>query len=364
MVGDVVMKLGNLFLFVCLCLGVFALPAMAGVTVISPASGSSVGSPVHFVATGSSPACPNGVAAMGIYTGPSVLAYAVNGSNLDTYLSLNAGTSFAVVQQWDNCGWSDRVQLTLTVGSGPASPQGAAGGSGTTLSNLQRSGGWNGSALLPPNFGICSGCNSSGPELKWDWWSNVGSPSLSGAATQTVYGGGSVQWADAFWNNHLIGDFSSQGLPDTGNTLVPSLSNFTYDVYFWIGDASVPQALEFDTNQTVGGQFYIWGHQCRLAGGNEWDTWDNQGQRWVPSGIACRALSGQWNHVVLNDQRTSDGHLLFHSISLNGNTVVLDRFDTPTARNGNGVTINYQMDGNFWGTPYSVYLDNMTFTAH
>jgi hypothetical protein len=349
------MKVGKLLVFV--CLSVFALPALADVNVISPGNGASVGSPVHFVATASSPGCPNGVAAMGIYTAPYQLAYVVNGSSLDTYLSLNSGTSYPVVQQWDNCGGSDTAALTLTVGSG------GGGGSGTTFYNLQQSGGWTGYALLPPSFDICYGCNAAGPELKWDWWPNISSPSLSGSATQTNYGGGAVQWSDVLWNNHLIGDFSSQGLPDSGKTLVPSLSNFTYDVYFWIADARVPQALEFDINQFVGGNSFIWGHECRIAGGNEWDTWDNWAQQWVPSGIPCQPLSGQWNHLVINVQRTSDGHLLFHSINLNGNNAILDRYDTPTPSSWYGVTINYQIDGNYWGTPYSVYLDNLNFTA-
>lgn len=63
------MKFGKLLLFVCLC--AFALPAMAGVTVTSPGDGSTVGSPVHFVASASSPACPNGVAAIGIIRPPT-----------------------------------------------------------------------------------------------------------------------------------------------------------------------------------------------------------------------------------------------------------------------------------------------------
>lgn len=202
-----------------------------------------------------------------------MLAYVVNGSNLDTYLPLNPGTSYPVVQEWDNCGWSAKTQLTLTIGSG-ANNYGS--GSGKTFYNLQQGGGWTGYALLPPDFSICSGCSSGGPQLKWDWWPNISWPSLSGSATQTNYGGGAVQWGDVLWNNHLIGDFSSQGLPDYSKTMVPALNDFTYDVYFWIADASVSQALEFDINQFVGGQSFIWGHECRIAGGHEWDTWDNQ----------------------------------------------------------------------------------------
>ncbi|PYX82835.1 MAG: hypothetical protein DMG70_13610 [Acidobacteria bacterium] len=63
----------------------------AGVHVTSPVNNSAVGSPVNYVATATS-SCAKGVAAMGIYTAPGVLAYVVNGSTLNTNLSHSAGT--------------------------------------------------------------------------------------------------------------------------------------------------------------------------------------------------------------------------------------------------------------------------------
>ena len=338
------MSVGKLYAVVCLCV-VFALPTFAGVTVSSPGSGATVGSPVHFVATGTSPACSKGVASVGIYTAPGVLAYVVNGSNL---------TYNVFVQEWDKCGWSAGTPLTVTVSSSTSS--------GKTFYSLQKGSGWTGYALVPPSWGICSTCTSSGSQLKWSWTPNISSPSKDGISTKTVYGGG-TQWADVLWNNHLIGDFSSQGLPDFSHTLVPSLHNFTYDVYFWVGNASVSQAMEFDINQFVGGKSYIWGHECRIASGYEWDTWNNQTQHWVKSGIPCKPLTNAWNHLILNVQRTSGGHLLFYSINLNGSIAYLDRYDTPTSTNWYGITINYQLDGNSSSTPYTVYLDKLNFTV-
>jgi hypothetical protein len=186
---------------------------------------------------------------------------------------------------------------------------------------------------------------------------------MDSKSTKSSYGGGTVQWGDILWNNHLIGDFSSQGLPDFNKTLVPSLHSFTYDVYFWIGNTSDSQALEFDINQFVNGKSYIWGHECRIDGGHEWDTWSNPGQHWVASGVPCNPKSNAWNHLILQVQRTTDGHLLFHSITLNGNTATLDRYDTPTPTTWYGITVNYQIDGDKYKTPYSVYVDKLTFSA-
>ena len=116
-------------------------------------------------------------------------------------------------------------------------------------------------------------------------------------------------------------------MPDYNHTIVPNLHNFTYDVYFYVEDPSVSQALEFDINQFVGGYSYIWGHECRIAGGNEWDIWDNPGQKWHPTGIACNPIPNAWNHLVLQAQRTSDNHLLFQSITLNGVTSTLNYYE-------------------------------------
>jgi major membrane immunogen (membrane-anchored lipoprotein) len=325
----------------------------SGVTVTSPANNSTVSSPVHYVASAYS-TCSKGVSAMGIYTADNVLAYSANGSTLDTNLTLNPGTYNTTVQEWDNCGGSAKTPIKITVSGG--------GGGGSTFYSLQTdTAGWTGYALLPPGYGICSSCKSSGPEVTWSWTGGISSPSMSGNATKTTIGGTTV-FADVLWNNHLIGDFSSQGLTDPTKTLVPSLHNFTYDVYFYGTNLETSQALEFDINQFESGKSFIWGHECRVAGGHEWDTWNNQTQKWVDSGVACNPLSNAWNHLILQVERTSDDKLLFQSITFNGVTHTINRTDTPTSTSWFGITINYQIDGNKNQDPYTVYLDDLNFT--
>jgi hypothetical protein len=332
--------------------------AVAGVTVTVPQNNWNVATTVQYVATAESPACPGGVAAMGIYSAPGILVYVVNGSSLNTLLNFSPGTYNTTVQEWDNCGWSASVPITIHVGGSSAS--GSNGGGGTFWNLQADTAGWTGYGLLPPSYAICSTCSPGGPNVSWSWTPNVSNPSLDGKATQTTIGGAEA-YSDVLWNNHLIGNFSSQGLPDDSQTLIPTLHNFTYDVWFFLSNNTAPQALEFDINQFVNGQSYIWGHECRVAGGNEWDTWDNGGQYWVPSGIGCWPLVG-WNHLIINVQRTSDNHLLFQSITLNGITNSVNRYDSPTNSDWYGVTINYQIDGNKWQTSYAVFLDQLNFT--
>jgi hypothetical protein len=266
--------------------------------------------------------------------------------------------------------------VTSTTAGSPAPPTDGTGGSeGDTggaptggsnalvLSNLHLKAGWNGYALLrSQNYSICSTCVPMGPEATWEMVQGVKSPSVSGSSTQFDIGGSTI-FSDVLWNNHLIGDLSSQGLQDKGKTLIPSLHHFAYEAYFFGPDLSVSQALEFDINQFFNGKSFIWGHECRLAGGHEWDTWDNLNKNWVKTGIPCNPKENEWNHVVIEVQRTDDNRLLFQSITLNDEKSVLNRYDNPSTRKDwYGVTINYQQDGNRDQSPYSIWLDKVNFT--
>ena len=321
-----------------------------GVSVTAPAANGSVTPVVQYVATATT-SCSKGVGSMGIYTAPGVLAYVTQGAKLDTVIELRPGKYQTVVQEWDNCGGSSVAQVPITVdGSSVAG----------VFYDLHQQSGWSGYALLPTAYNICTTCIPSGPETTWAMTQKVSSPSLSGNSSQMSIGGKTV-YSDVLWNNHLIGDFSSQGLPDTNHAIAPNLYNFTYDVYFYVQNPQVSQALEFDINQFVNGYSYIWGHECRIAGGNEWDIWDDPSQTWHPTGIACNPVPNAWNHLVLMVQRTSDNHLLFQSITLNGETAVLNYYESPTTSSWYGITVNYQQDGNYEQSPYSVWLDNVNF---
>ena len=326
-----------------------------GVHVTSPANNSSVGSPVNFAATATT-SCAQGVASMGIYTAPGKLAYTVNGDSMNYDLSLGAGTYNTVVQEWDKCGGAATTPVTITVSGSTG-----GGGGGKSFSNLQHSGGWGQYGQGPPHFIDCSPSPCDGISF----WMNQGvsSPSMDGIATEYNVGGSAV-YSDALYNNHLIGADSSQGLPDTNHSLVPSLHDFTYDVYFYGSNLSLSQAVEFDMNQFYDGMGFIWGHECRIAGGNEWDVWDNQTAHWIPTGIACHPNSNAWNHLTIQVERTSNNELLYKSITLNGVTNNLNwtYAHGPAPSSWYGVTINYQMDGNDKQQSYDVYLDKLTFS--
>ena len=240
----------------------------------------------------------------------------------------------------------------------PTSPVASSGA--TSLSNVQHSGGWSQYGQGPPNFVDCSPSPCDGTSFSMT--QGVQSPSMNGQAT-TFNVGGSTPYSDALFNNHLIGTLSSQGMFDPQQKQVSSLYNFTYDVYFYGDNLGLSEALEFDINQFFGGMGFIYGHQCRIAGGNEWDVFDNQKGAWTPTGIPCFPNSNSWNHLTIKVQRTSDNHLMYQSITLNGKTSNLNwTFGHGSGSDWYGVTINFQMDGNYKQDSYNVSLDNLTFS--
>ena len=321
----------------------------SGVFVTLPANNSTVGSPVNFRATATT-TCAKGVAAMGIYTAPNQRAYVVNGASLNTDLTLSAGTYDTVVEEWDNCGGATATPVKITV---------SGGSSGKTFTNLQASGGWHGYGELPPKYNICSSCGSG---VTWSMQQGINSPSLSGKAAKFNIGG-STAYSDVLWNNHLIGDGSSQGLPDTSHTLVPKLHNFTYDVYFYGTNLQLAENLEFDIGQFVDGLGLMFGTECRIVNSEGWAIWDNVSGRWVSAGIPCKPVEKAWNHLTIQFERTSSNQLLYKSITLNGVTHTINATYAPFSAPGwYGVVVNFQLDGNYKQSPYSVYLDKLSVT--
>jgi len=320
--------------------------SQSGVWVTSPASNATVGSPVSYVATATTATCAKGVASVGIYVN-NQLKFVENGASLNTSLALTAGSYDTVVEEWDFCGGAAFTHVPITV-------------EGKTLTQLQASGGWTAYGEFPPAYAICTSC---GPGVTWSMNQGVTSPSMSGKATKFSIGG-TTPYADVLWTNPVIGTYSSQGQPDPSHTLVPNLHNFTYDVYFYGSALELSQVIEFDVNQYFDGTGFTYGNQCRIAGGHEFDVWDNVNKHWISTGVPCYPNDNSWNHLILQMQRTSDNQLLYHSITLNGVTTVINRYFPPFSVPGSwyGITVNYQMDGNSKQSPYTIYVDELSLT--
>jgi hypothetical protein len=320
----------------------------SAVKVSVPAPNSTVSSPVHYVATATT-SCAKGVAAMGIYVNNSLVT-TLPGASLDTSISVGSGGHNTVVQSWDKCGGTAKAAVPVTVNSSP----------GKTFYNLQNNTAWKSFGELAPKYDICSDCS---PKVTWGTQHGVSSPSLSGSSMKTSLGG-TVPYSDALWYNQLIGDFSTQGLPDVNKTLVPTFHHFIYDVYFFGTNVELAEAIEFDINHFTAGRGYIYGTECRIVSGHVWAIWDNPHNRWINTPIACHPKSNEWNHLVIEVERTTDNKLLYKSITLNGNKQTLNWYNDSTPNGWHGVTVNFQIDGNYKQQPFSIYLDKFNFTYY
>lgn len=320
--------------------------SQGGVTVSSPANNSTVSAQAHYAASATT-SCASGVSAMGVYVNDS-LAYTVGGSSMDTTLTLPAGTQRTVVQAWDRCGGSTKTPVTVNVTAG------------TKIGNIHATGGWNQWGELPPSYDICSAPCSG---VDWSMTQHVSSGSLSGNGT-IFWVGGSTPYSDALWSNKLIGQGTTQNMPDTNQTILPSIHHMVYDTDVYVSNLAVTQDLEFDVNLFMYGVGMEFGMECNHLNGNVWDIWNNVNVQWVHTSIPCTLNDKSWNHVSFQVQRESNNDLTYQSITVNGTTYNINQTVAPFSVPSSwyGMTVNYQMDGNYQQTPYTTMLDNLSVT--
>jgi len=330
--------------------------AETGVWVTTPKNGATVDSPVQFTATSSAASCAKGVASMGVYVNNKLTAVQ-SGHSLSKQIDLGPGTYDTVVEEWDYCGGAHFTPVKVTVAGASETP-GSTGAK--VISNIQANTGWKGYGEFPPVYAICTSC---GKGVVYSITHGITSPSMTGNAAE-FHLGGITPYSDVLWVNSLIGDVNTHGLPDPNHTIVKSLHNFTYDLYFYGSDLEASQVLEFDINQYFGGKGFIFGTQCRIAGGHMWDIWNNVTNHWISTGVACNPASNKWNHVVVKVHRTSTNQMVYDSIALNGTVHTLNKttglHSVPAGWNGIGV--NFQTDGNKLQSPYAVVVDKFNFT--
>jgi hypothetical protein len=207
--------------------------------------------------------------------------------------------------------------------------------------NVSAVGGWS-------NCGACAGQGGNGPTVPYSLTQNVSSPSVDGHAAH-FWIGGKTPYADALWWKELGAN--------------PNVSHFTYDVYFYYKNAGAPQALEFDTNQNVGGRRYIFGTQCDVAA-KQFDVWNTSGAYWMHTGIPCAAPpTYTWNHLTWEYERLN-GQTYYISVTLNGKKSYVNRYGGSRAAGGGELNVAFQMDENRNAVNYDVYIDKLTLTAY
>lgn len=305
----------------------------AGVSVSSPTNGATVSSPMQVVASATA---PNPIVAMRIYL-DDVSVFAINSNNLNTTVSAaTAGSHRLVVQAWDSTGvvYKQPVNVTVSSVTNPIPPN------ATTFSQIEDMSGWE-------NCTVCAGAGGNGTQATFSLTQNQGSPSLDGSSTEFSIGG-STPYSDALWWRQLGAN--------------NAVTNFRYDVDFYLTAPQYAQALEFDVNQSNGAHKFIFGTQCNLRDGGVWDVWGGTLGSWQNTGIACSVPAAlTWHHLTWEFQRSAT-QATFIAFTLDGVKHDVNMTFDQISSSVNEINVAFQMDGDFAQHAYSAWLDNVTLS--
>jgi len=312
----------------------------AGVTVSSPTNGSTVGSPVHVVASASS---THPITAMRIYV-DNVSVFLTSSSKIDTSVAMSAAKHNVVVQAWDSSGAVFKTALSITVsGSTTVSGLPAPPSTAVTKSNIDQMTGWK-------SCTACAGAGGNGPISTISMVENILSPSLDGKSAKFSISG-TTAYSDALWWKQL--------------GAVNTATNLKYDLYFYLTQPQKAQALEFDSNQANGKMRFIFGTQCNIKTGStvgHWDVWGNANGNWLSTGIACSAPTAfKWHHLTWEFKRTAT-QVIYVGFTYDGVTHYVNRTYTARASSVNELNVAFQMDGDKAMDDYSTWLDKISLT--
>jgi hypothetical protein len=315
------------------------------VNVSSPTSGTTVGSPIHFVASAQD-AAGNAITGYVVYVNNSD-AYRNYISTLDAWVILNPGTYSFYIRAWDSTGAYGTSPTYSVTASGTVIPTPPS--TAVVFDNLDDASGW----------GSCgdTGCAGGGANAtSFPMTQGVGSPSRDGASAEFQITG--PAYADALWWKK-VGAYNN-------------VENFLWDWWFYLPASSTnAQALEFDAFQLapVGSTLteFMFGTECNYALG-VWDGWNQQTDSWVHTSFSCPKFStGTWHHATLFVQKVGDNRdqTRYGNLTIDGVTTQWNLTE-PTAPAPTGWTadtgIQFQLDENSSGTSLQEWVDNVKLT--
>jgi len=321
-------------------------------TVSGPTSGTTITSPIHVVAS----ATPkNPIFFMRVFV-DQLAVYFTFDSSIDTQIFAAPGAHTITVYAEDNQGYISATPIPITISSQAPNTNGQ-----TTITGIQALPGWQScGGLFPPGSGRAGQiCAAGGGTPTSSMTQNQTSPAMDGNSTKFSIAAvppGCPGYCNMLYFNPVAG----------GN----NISHFIYDLYFYIDNPNAAQALEFDTNQTYGGQRWVWGSECNFNGDGVWDIWnDAPDTGWRPTTIPCLHSDFQantWNHLIWDVQQDPNtGGVLYNTLTINGtvnqvNTTYPNQMDWTVEE----IDTAFQMDLDKTGDTYNVWLDEVKLTAY
>lgn len=180
----------------------------------------------------------------------------------------------------------------------------------------------------------------------------ITSPNLDGSATQFSIGG-TYAFKNAYW---FVKHY-------TGSPTAP-VSYLKYEFYLWVPAVfeKIPQAIEFECQQKVGGYLYNFAWQMDYKS-KTWRTFNFTQKQWESAGVSFAGLAGgKWHHVIA-EYHTANKQVIHDAITLDGVRHVVNIHHPARVWNtGHYLSNAFQLDLNGTATDYHVYVDKMSVT--
>jgi len=321
------------------------IPALAGVTVNSPANNAEIGSP--FSLSANAVTCSSQtVGAMGYSLDNSTDTTIIKGDSVAASVASPTGAHTLHVKAWGEQGSVCLTDISVTVAA-PNAAVATVALDAVSVSSIQSLGNWK--AI---NDSVVGGTATGAMSV-------VNTPAMSGFTRKFV----------TSYSNYGGERYSVSFGDDTTAT------HFLYDAWVYLQGPSTSIAnVEMDMNQVMpNGETVIYGVQCDGWYGT-WDYTANKGtpqkpvDTWLHSKVPCnpRAWStNSWHHVQISYSRNDSGTVTYQSVWLDGvqgsiNATVPSAFAlgwSPT------LLTNFQVDSYTTASATSaVYLDNLTIS--
>jgi hypothetical protein len=307
------------------------------VCVSTPANGATVNSPAHIVASAN---LQNHIKYMRVYVDGTPTLFTFFNS-IDQRLWMADGSHNIIVLATDDQGNNSSTSFTVNVA--PPATQ--------SITDIQNMPAWEPCTDLfdpghPRGGQICAA--GLGPATA-TMAQNQSSPSLSGSSTKFSLTGGHI-YSNELWTQWLGGGTNT--------------THFIYDLYFYVDNPAVTQALEFDVNQSFGGHRWVYGTECNIRADGVWDVWDGV-NGWTPTKVPCTGLpANTWIHLVWTFERVGN-QVHYISVQVGDTVFPVDQYQNfEPVWTMEDINVAFQMDDDYAAQPYNVWLDKVTLTTY
>jgi hypothetical protein len=201
--------------------------------------------------------------------------------------------------------------------------------------------------------GNCGNSGATGATAAYFDTLGIAAPSEDGSSTEFTLAATVAYSNGYFYQRHAPVNLQINAL------------QYEFDLYIPQGSEKLPQGIEFECQQLLGGWIYNFSWQA-LYTSSTWRIFDYGLKRWDDTGIAFPHFTpGTWHHIVAEYHNDTVTHTVFHD------ALTVDGVRTPVNIthnaffNGdlnNQFTNAVQLDSNSVPAPYSVYINMMRIT--